>query len=116
MNLKRFKAILTQIKDHPETWNQTEYHTMCGTAHCIAGWAQIHAKTYPAEFVKDEGIKWLELEYRQAEWLFDPYRTMLDFEHVVKAGDCPEMNHDYDEEYPDEEPEILYPKNWQGET
>jgi hypothetical protein len=31
--------ILAQVTHRPETWDQTTWHSPCGTKHCIAGWA-----------------------------------------------------------------------------
>jgi hypothetical protein len=41
MNLERLNKIIEQITLHPETWKQKVWHTDCGTAHCIAGWAEV---------------------------------------------------------------------------
>jgi hypothetical protein len=34
-------AVLCQITEHPETWNQQDWH--CGTAHCAGGWTVLLA-------------------------------------------------------------------------
>jgi uncharacterized protein YjbI with pentapeptide repeats len=36
-------AVLRQITEHPETWDQEVWHSDCGTAHCCAGWAVVLA-------------------------------------------------------------------------
>ena len=90
MNISRFKAILDQIKKHPETWNQCEWHSECGTAHCIAGWAQVHSgkynKDYEYSYACKDAQKWLELTYAEAEYLFSPYRTMEEFDIILEHG------------------------------
>ena len=87
MNIQRFKAILDQIKSHPETWNQYVWHSHCGTSHCIAGWAQIHAKKIEDICSADnDARKWLELTYAEARYLFAPYRRMEDFDRILEHG------------------------------
>jgi hypothetical protein len=34
----RAAAVLAQITEHPETWQQDTWHSACGTRHCVAGW------------------------------------------------------------------------------
>lgn len=38
-NVERLRAVLTQIEEHPETWDQSQWH--CGSSHCFMGWAQV---------------------------------------------------------------------------
>jgi uncharacterized protein YjbI with pentapeptide repeats len=40
--------VLAQIKAHPETHDQSEWHSDCGTKHCVAGWACVLAEV-PAD-------------------------------------------------------------------
>ena len=87
MNIPRFKKIIDQIKSHPETWNQEKWHSECGTKHCIAGWAQIHAGK--SGIICDTwiiGKHWLELTRVEAHYLFGSYRTMEDFERILEHG------------------------------
>jgi uncharacterized protein YjbI with pentapeptide repeats len=35
----RAAAVLKQIQEHPDTWNQADWHSSCNTRHCVAGWA-----------------------------------------------------------------------------
>jgi hypothetical protein len=35
----RAAGVLWQITNRPETWKQDEWHSTCGTKHCVAGWA-----------------------------------------------------------------------------
>lgn len=37
-------AVCNQIIQHPESWNQCEWH--CGTSHCVAGWIDVLAGYY----------------------------------------------------------------------
>lgn len=36
-------AVAAQIGAHPEKHDQTKWHSACGTAHCVAGWAVVLA-------------------------------------------------------------------------
>ena len=38
---KLLKTAINQILAHPESWDQTSWHSDCGTRHCLAGWCQI---------------------------------------------------------------------------
>ena len=92
MNKERFAVILDTIKANPACWNQGMWHSRCGTAHCIAGHAQINAgKATNRITAKEDGIKWLDLTYKEAKHLFSSERTIADFERVLSEGfDKPE--------------------------
>lgn len=38
-----FKTAVNQILLHPETWCQANWHSSCGTKHCLGGWLQVLA-------------------------------------------------------------------------
>ncbi|MHB1952357.1 MAG: hypothetical protein ACYCOU_01295 [Sulfobacillus sp.] len=99
MLLKRYRKVLTQIKAHPETWNQLYWHlaTDCGASHCFAGWAQVLAMRLDPDRVP-YGVKehasvtatrWLGLTESEADYLFDPGRALADFEAVAQYGCIP---------------------------
>lgn len=97
MNTARLQAIIDRIKAEPKCWDQQSYH--CGTAHCIAGHAQIDmrgvhwASTAPYTlewaFKTDphmEGRAWLELTDDQAAYLFKSWRTLPEIEEFCRNG------------------------------
>jgi hypothetical protein len=85
MNIERFKTIVNRIKDNPSCWNQREWH--CGSAHCVAGHAQIDAiKVVNFTTVRRDATEWLDLTLREANWLFASNRTIKDFEAVIDQG------------------------------
>src|ERR1700678_2696400 len=43
------KTVINQILARPETWDQTTWHSSCGTKHCFAGLCQILSGTAPNE-------------------------------------------------------------------
>jgi len=113
MKLERFRDIVTQIECNPESWCQEIYHSSCGTAHCIAGWAEVHAGLSgihkhpesdedPFDTTVRIAKKWLSLNGSQSRWLFDGYRDMEDFYAVLGVGSCP-MADGYT---------ITYPEGW----
>jgi len=91
MNKERFAVILDTIKANPACWDQGAFHTSCGTAHCIAGHAQINAgkeQHIPSALL--DGAEWLGLTRDEADVLFSSYRTIKDFERVLSEGRIPE--------------------------
>src|SRR5688572_1745000 len=75
--------VLDQITTFPETHDQTEYASKCGTAHCVAGWAAVvqpaimarrstaEHPTWGAEVAWDEaGMEALQIGWFDAETLF----------------------------------------------
>lgn len=98
MNTERLKAIIATIKAQPETWKQTSWHFNrskehpCGTAHCIAGFAELaylgsDKPTSPREMMCAEGnaMRWLELDQDQAHYLFSPIRTLPEIEKFAET-------------------------------
>jgi uncharacterized protein YbdZ (MbtH family) len=41
-------AVAAQIREHPETHDQSVWHHQCGTKHCVAGWTVVLAGTLGA--------------------------------------------------------------------
>ena len=99
MNVKHYKKVLRQIKKHPETWNQTSWHS-CETKHCFAGWAEMfYLKTLSETKARkmlvkcvtndsgsrtsDHAILYLGLTTVQASYLFSMERTMEDFDNFL---------------------------------
>jgi hypothetical protein len=97
MNKENLNKILDIIKADPSSWNQRRYH--CGTAHCLAGHAELlagytHVKYVIKIVVGNEGAlyfdsdelttlrarRFLDLNRMEASFLFRSYRTFEDFE------------------------------------
>ena len=88
MNQERYqKKIIDQIREHPESWNQYVYHSSCGTAHCIAGWAHLYKNGGVHDgIVRAEATEWLELQPDQACYLFRSDRTFQELEYGYRDG------------------------------
>lgn len=105
MNAPRLKVIIDRIKKKPDCWNQAVFHdAFCGTAHCIAGHAQLDMLKANGKKVKYllsshavvrngflglkekqryafyDGQEWLGLTRMEANYLFAPHRTLLEIE------------------------------------
>jgi hypothetical protein len=88
---KLLKAAVNQILAHPETWEQTLWHSSCGTKHCIAGWCQIlSGKPAVPDLAKEEARAALGISPFEADYLFHGYRTLGEIyyfaEHFSSAG------------------------------
>lgn len=69
MNKKNLARVMNQIIEHPETWDQSNWH--CGTSHCFAGWAQVMSGKNPSDLsASDDAREWLGLGYYDSKWLF----------------------------------------------
>lgn len=85
MNIKNYERVLDQIMQHSETWNQSSWHNECGTKHCFAGWAQVlSGNRICGDTVEIDAGKWLQLNERQARYLYNPDRTVEDFQQFLK--------------------------------
>jgi len=84
MNIENFKLVLAKIESDPNCWDQRKWH--CGTKHCFAGWAQILSGKKPDHHVvrKDARI-FLGLGKDEADYLFDPERTLIDFKNAMEV-------------------------------
>lgn len=83
MRQDRLLEIVGRIYQRPETWNQNVYHTEteCGTAHCVAGHAEVDAGEYMGTmYIRrttwSSAVRYLDLNENQASWLFDPDRKL----------------------------------------
>ncbi len=104
MNQERFEAVLDVITSRPLTWDQEAW---CGTARCFAGHTvalfgegrlrDLVRKDYHSDLdanerlqvsgeVPDVAQKLLGLSFDECEWLFDPDRTLEDFQSIANEG------------------------------
>lgn len=69
MNTELLLQIRDKILEEPENFDMDNWH--CGTAHCIAGWAQLMAtKSTSPCFTNEDASDALELSYGEAMRLF----------------------------------------------
>ena len=71
----------------PKSWDQTVWHSPCGTTHCIAGHGQI-AAGYPMgnSTCDADAQEWYGLTPLDAKWLFSPGRTLTELYYFAKAA------------------------------
>ena len=82
-NLDNCKLVLAQIENHPETWDQKDWH--CQTAHCFAGWAQIlSGKRENNITVRRDARIFLGLSLREANYYFSSSRTLEELKTVLE--------------------------------
>lgn len=86
MNRENFKKVLDHIKAHPESWDQGQWHSDCGTAHCFAGHAHIMSGNPMWGFANVSAMKYLGLTDSEASYLFGMDRKIEDFERVLSHG------------------------------
>ena len=68
---KLLKTAINQIIRHPETWDQSAWHSDCGTKHCLAGWCQILSGKRPnKETALEDARKALRISLEEARRLF----------------------------------------------
>lgn len=90
MNIPRLSDIVSRIEANPEVWDQRVWHSRCGTAHCVAGHAQIDSgEPENPKKAYEDGLEWLELTEDEAEWLFNDSRTIADFRRVLVTEEIP---------------------------
>jgi hypothetical protein len=81
MNRELHERVIAQIKAHPETWDQSVWHSSCGTKHCYAGWAQILGGGQANEgTAREDAIQLLGLTKAEADYLFWLWRTVDELE------------------------------------
>ena len=108
----RLRAIVDRIKADPSCWDQSDWH--CGTAHCIAGHAQLDALSADRreEFLRryhrtnlaqlsswlgdtfgcvsarpfKAGKDWLGLTFAEANHLFRPKTTLEEIEALLEKA------------------------------
>jgi hypothetical protein len=85
MNVELYKLILDQINTDPYSWKQQDWHSPCGTSHCVAGWAEYLTTGESINIAKTESIarKALDLTSTQAEYLFSPVRDLGELNRVL---------------------------------
>lgn len=80
------RAVVNQITQHREMWDQTNYHSDCGTKHCVAGWAQIlGGRPVTHRYPNIEAQALLGLSDVDAAWLFAGHRTLPEIYSFAKA-------------------------------
>ncbi len=97
------RDVVKQIVNHPETWDQTVFHSSCGTAHCVAGWAAVMEGKFRYSEISNCGFfttgqKLLGLTDLQAHFLFAGCATLDEIVWFLeKAEECPEGNFEVSE-------------------
>ncbi len=85
MDIENFTKVLDHIKANPELWNQIRCH--CGTTHSLEGWSQIlMGNEVDAETTRRDARIFLDINHREAYYLFSNRRTIKDFETVLEQG------------------------------
>lgn len=92
---KLLQTAVNQILEYPETWNQTEYHSECGTMHCIAGWCQILGGR-PANrcSTSNDSQELLGISINEAFWLFSKDRSLREIYNFAKKFDLAGFDRD----------------------
>lgn len=87
MNIENFKLVLEKIKSSPCQWDQSAWHSSCGTKHCIAGWAQILGGAEAnSETARMDARIFLDLTMNEANFIFSSSRQMSDFDRIVSVA------------------------------
>jgi len=93
MNAENFAKVIAAIDADPSSWDQIHWHSWCMTTHCFAGHAQILSGAPLkkregghdfSSFAGSDAIRWLDLTDYDADYLFNPCRTMDDFRDFLK--------------------------------
>ena len=86
MRVDRFIQVLDKIEAEPEHWEQSRWHSSCGTKHCFAGWAQLMSGKEDGWgcTAREDAMEWLELTDVEAQHLFHTNRTIADFKEFLK--------------------------------
>jgi hypothetical protein len=92
---KLLQTAVNQILAHPETWNQAEYHSECGTMHCIAGWCQILGGR-PANIASTlyDSERLLGISRKESLWIFSKDRSLLEIYNFAKNFNRVGFDHD----------------------
>jgi len=106
VNIERYRMVMHRIWADLRSWDQVEVHSdnwydlqpsheppkhICGTSHCVAGWAHIlsggnnYQPTYQLardwlELSSDEEMYWLRPEARQGVPMTEAHNLTLEFE------------------------------------
>ncbi len=103
MRKDRLDEILDHVEREPHTWSQRAYHSDCGTAHCVAGHAQLRMRagqgggrlSPTGMFLEGDGghagayadaTAWLDVTPAQANYLFHPSRTLPEMRRFSASG------------------------------
>lgn len=79
------KAAINHILLHPETWDQSTWHSSCKTKHCIAGTCQILAGFAPDSLGAPNDAKTaIGLSDADANYLFSHERTLSEIYFFAK--------------------------------
>jgi hypothetical protein len=100
--LDNLRRVLAVIRANPESWDQGNYHSACGTKHCMSGWAQLlHLRNagvldpalvqavigQPANRYHRLTViaarKFLQLSNRLFGWAIDHRRTLFELESLA---------------------------------
>jgi hypothetical protein len=80
---KRLSTILARIEADPACWDQAAWH--CGTAHCLAGHAQLDAVAGECNMsVSQVARSWLGMSHAVANWAFDSARSLPDLRSLLE--------------------------------
>ena len=87
MNKENFKKVLDKIKKNPDSWDQGEWHSESGTAHCFAGHCQIEmGRPVDLNTVRRDARIFLSISYQDAFDIFESSRTIKDFENMLTGS------------------------------
>lgn len=82
MRWDRYIAIIGRITQRPECHEQAVYH--CGTAHCVAGHAQIDSGGIPDDWhCWADAVRWLDIDHEEAGYAFDQDRTLAELQELA---------------------------------
>lgn len=102
VNIELLKKVMNQIIQEPETWDQSEWHSECGTAHCFAGWCEVYMKQDGThnQWINayHNAVSGLGIPNGLADYLFSPFRTKSELYLTCKAIISGEM-HTYDQRF-----------------
>ena len=83
MNYERLAQVVAIIDANPESWKQDDWHSPCGTKHCLAEHAELLARDIPklsCSFATwDIAQEFFEMTPHQADYFFGRNRTLSDF-------------------------------------
>lgn len=115
-NMVLIQRVLAQIEARPETWDQSIWHTDCGTAHCFAGWAQVLEGLPASVFsVVDDARKALGFTPYEAAHYFASNRTLEELKELAVPLDHAGYDHEgYDRSGRDREGYNREGYNWSG--
>ena len=73
MNVELLEKVITKIHQEPQYLDMNDFHSPCGTTHCIGGWAQMIVEGHTYNRSGEEGIchfaKLLDLDYGNDKYI-----------------------------------------------